>query len=402
MAMLLAGELLKSGHGSHTRVRAGKDAGGCAAVSATPCEAGDAPLPDKVIHYLLCKLEALGLEQCAGGSSRHLFDELPFRPDIVLSHTMRADLMRIEDLYRLCRHAPLIWTLHDMWAFTGHCAYSFDCLRWQRGCGNCPYPDVYVPLRYDLSRLNLWRRRHQYRRISRLLPDRLHLVCPSQWLTGCVQKSIAGDLPVHHIPYGIDTAVFTPFTDHQRRNARSRLGISHSAFTVLFSANLGKRNPFKDYATFAAAARLLKQAVPSCCVLAAGDPEADREDTGIVSLGRVPSPEDMAAVYNCADVFVHATKADNFPVSVLEAMACGVPVVGTAVGGVSEQIEHGRTGFLTGPGDAGAIVRALRRLYGHQDERRRAGAAGAEKVRASYRLERMVDDYLRLCETVLT
>jgi len=132
---------------SHMRTMAGRPVPGGPAVSCTPFDYGSMGLFRKADHYLRSKAQTFGLEQCASQASAHILERLPFVPDLIHAHILRGDLLRIEDLKRLCSFAPVIWTLHDMWAFTGHCAHSFDCTRWQTGCGKCPHLDIYVPLR---------------------------------------------------------------------------------------------------------------------------------------------------------------------------------------------------------------------------------------------------------------
>ncbi len=399
IARTLTGALPERGAAAHMRVMAGQTVQEGTPVSAIPYE--DRPgFFSKAVWYLLSRVQDAGLEQSARPASRNVLEGLPFAPDVLHGHILR-DLIRLEDLERLCRRAPVVWTLHDMWAFTGHCAHAFECNRWQAACGSCPRLDVYVPLPRDFSRINLWRRKRLYRRIAARHPGRLHLVCPSQWLGAQVEKSIARDLPVSVIPNGIDTEVFSAQGDRSALR-RKRAIPDDGGLVVLFAAHQGEKNPFKDFGAFAEAARELKAGGGRLHFVVVGDRQAggSRVPDG-VSLGYITSDAQMAEVYSCADVYVHAARGEVFGLTVAEAMACGVPVVGTRVGGIPELIEDGRTGILTEPGDPSSLARAVRRLQEDPGLRRQMGSAGAQRARELFSAGRMVQQYLALYERLL-
>ncbi len=401
IAFLLASGLKNRGVHSHIRIRSGVECDTTGFVSPTPFDPRSMSIMQKIPHFILSKLQNAGIEQCASWSSKHLLDKLPFTPDIILGHTLRTDLIRLEDLYRISK-VPMVWTLHDMWAVTGHCAYPLDCTKWQRNCRKCPYPDIYVPVAHDMSILNQWRRKIIFKKIARSKEARLHLVSPSRWLKNQLSKSIARDVPVHVINYGIDTDLYHPLPEEQRLSLRNKLHIPENAFVVLHAAHKGKSNPFKDYDTFAKAMQILEQSAPKDFYII----EVGNEDNGTAvpdgrNFGLLYDQQQMMEIYNCADVFIHTTNADNLPVAILEAMACGVPVIGSRIGGVPEEIEDGRTGFVVDPQTPKAITDAVVWLAEHADEHALFGKAGRQKAEKHFAIERMLDDYLSLCEHIL-
>src|ERR671938_1409562 len=137
--------------------------------------------------------------------------------DVVQLYNLHGSYFSFTALPSLTRSRRVFWVLQDQWAMTGHVSYSFDCERWRRGCGECPYLTVYPPLSRDTTAF-LWRlKRAVYGR------SRLTLVVPSRWLERMVRESpLLERFPVHRIPRGIDATVFAPGSQAE---ARRRLGL---------------------------------------------------------------------------------------------------------------------------------------------------------------------------------
>jgi glycosyltransferase involved in cell wall biosynthesis len=168
-----------------------------------------------------------------------------------------------------------------------------------------------------------------------------------------------------------------------------------------------RKNPFKDYRTLRDALGRLSQTSRSreLLLLAVGDDDAAPERVGDAAVRFVPfvaDPGKMAAYYAAADVYVHAALADTFPTTVLEALACGTPVVATAVGGVPEQVNDGETGLLAPPGDAAALSAALARLLGDDAMRRRLGETAAEDARRRFDQDTQCDRYFDWYRQILS
>jgi glycosyltransferase involved in cell wall biosynthesis len=110
----------------------------------------------------------------------------------------------------------------------------------------------------------------------------------------------------------------------------------------------------------------------------------------------------MAQYYQAADVYVHAAKSDTFPTAVLEALACGLPVVATAVDGISEQIEENRSGFLVQAGDADAMANRVIHLLLNERLHTSMGTAAAEIASRSFGVQRQAQTYLDWYEQILS
>ena len=221
-----------------------------------------------------------------------------------------------------------------------------------------PDLDIYPAVPHDATAWNWRRKRAIFAR------SRLYVATPCQWLLDRVAQSILAPAVIEGrvIPNGVPTEVFYP---GDRRAARVALGLPLDQPVLLMAANGLKQNVFKDYQTLRAAlGHLADTATAPIQVIALGETAAD-EHIGQVHLQFAPhtlDPRRVADYYRAADLYLHAARAETFPNTILEAMACGTPVIATAVGGIAEQVEAGVTGLLVAPGDARAMAGGIRFL----------------------------------------
>jgi glycosyltransferase involved in cell wall biosynthesis len=332
----------------------------------------------------------MGIEDFDYPETRRVFRHLSTGPQLVHGHNLHGGYFDLRCLPWLSSRYPTVLTLHDEWLLTGHCAYTLGCQRWQTGCGQCPALETYPAVGRDATSFNLRRKRSIYQQ------SRLYLATPSRWLMERAESSILSSaiLGRRVIPYGIELNVFCP---GNREEAKHRLGIRGNALVVLCLANRGRANPFKDFETIEGAIARIGSSQPSreLIFLCVGQ-EAPTEWVGrtrVISTAYTAAREEVADYYRAADLFVHAAKTDNFPLTILEAMACGLPVVATAVGGIPEQVDDGETGWLVPPRDAETLATRISQLIEQPDTREAMGRAGAEKAAIAYSLERMVQQY---------
>ena len=313
------------------------------------------------------------------------------KPDIVHCHNLHGGYFDLRLLPWLSRQVPLILSLHDAWLLSGHCAHSFACERWKTGCGHCPDLTIYPAIRQDATGENWRRKREIYAR------SRLYVSTPSRWLMNKVEGSMLAPAVVDArvLPNGVDLSIYHPA---EQQAARAALGIPSEAKVLLTTGVMIHRNIWKDFSTLRQAVKMASEQLPGqdlLLIVLGEDAPAERVDR--VEICYVPYQKDpwkVARYYQAADIYVHAARADTFPTSVLEAMACGTPVVATAVGGILEQVEEPQTGFLVSVGDAQEMAFRITQLLTDEVLKARMGFQAAERAKHQFNFDQQVDAYL--------
>ncbi len=274
-------------------------------------------------------------------------------PDVVNVHNVHGAAWRPTILDAIPPQSRILWTLHDMWSMTGRCAYAYDCRQFVTGCtATCPTPQEYPPLAPALIRSSWLERGAVLRRHRDAIA-----VAPSRWLAQEAKAGLWRDHDVAVIPYGVPADEYLPV---DRSTARQALGIHPEGRIIAVMADdLTDRR--KGWRYLEGALRALT--FPRLTVLLVGG-HAPREPLPnghvALALGRVDHPHLKRAVLGAADCFVHPAPVDNLPNVVLEALACGVPTVAFAIGGLPDMVRPGTTGFLASEVSAEALAEALR------------------------------------------
>ncbi|NTU78071.1 MAG: glycosyltransferase [Chloroflexales bacterium] len=315
-----------------------------------------------------------------------------WRPDVIHAHNLHGDYFDLSALAELSGQIPVVWTLHDTWAFAGHCGYFIDCERWRSGCGSCP--DLRRPpaISADRTAENWRRKREIYAR------SRIAVATPSRWLMGLVEQSILRPVEAQVIPYGVATDIYRP---GDRAAARAALGLPADAFlAMLIAFNATTSNPYKDVTTIRRAvadARARPAGRPVHLIYVGRSEEASSGQDHYT--GYISDPRRLALYYQAADVLLHAAAVDNYPCVIQEALACGTPVIATAVGGIPEQLRPGETGLLVPRGDASGMAEAIHTLRA-APERLAALQRATAADHWPYPLERQTARYLEWFEAL--
>jgi glycosyltransferase involved in cell wall biosynthesis len=270
-----------------------------------------------------------------------------------------ADFLDYHTLPQLTARVPVVWTFHDMNAFTGGCHYSGTCERYTAQCGACPQLKT-SSAENDMTRRILHRKQRIFARIS---PDRFTIVCPSRWLAREAGRStLCQRFHAHVIPNGVDPLDYYPI---ERMEARRRLNLPARARIVLFVAE--QIEDLRKGFRFLLKAIDAIRSIPRLLLVTLG-----RGDTSFLTgplfrhLGPIQDISDMRSAYSAADVFAIPSLQDNLPNTVLESMACGTPVAGFDAGGVGEAVIDGQTGLLAATGDDTAFAINLRSILEDQ------------------------------------
>lgn len=289
------------------------------------------------------------------------------------------------------RDTLIVWTLHQMGPFTGGCHYSQNCRRFEQSCGKCQYLSPGDDSR-DAS-YQVWKAKKAV--YDRVPAKQLAVVAPSRWMAGCAaNSSLFARHKVHVIPYGLDLDTFRP---HDRSLSRRLLGVPDSARVLLYVSQFDRMNPHKGFVHLERAISQLSGNRDLLCV-AVGPANGESTISGVhlIETGSIEQEWIMPLIYSAADLLVVPSMEDNFPNVILEASACGIPVVGASVGGIPEMIEHGRTGLLVPRGDADAIASAAQLILGDAETRGRMGRAAREKCEREFSMRTQVERYLEL------
>jgi glycosyltransferase involved in cell wall biosynthesis len=333
----------------------------------------------------------MGHEDFDFPESARLLELPPRTPDVVHLHNLHGAYFDVRRLPELSAARPTILTLHDCWWLTGHCAYPLDCERWRTGCGECPYLDIYVPIRGDQSAANCKVKR------DALAASRLELATPSRWLMRLAEDAgvIGENIEARVIPNGVDTTVYRP---GDKSAARDALGLPQDRRIITFAGRALDESPYKGFSTLADAIRILaaRAGTPDLLFLAIGS-DAPPENIGRCELHSLPFTENSAEVaryYQAADLYVHPARAENLPLAIIEAMACRTPVSASNVGGIPEIIDDGSSGLLFPSGDAAALAEAIAELLASEARREAMSEAALRSVAARFTLGMQVDAYL--------
>lgn len=264
----------------------------------------------------------------------------------------------------LIRDKPAVFTMHDMWALTGHCSYSYDCERWKIGCGQCPYPDSHPAIKRDSTRIEWKLKDWTYSQLN------LKIICPSKWMAEKAQQSpLINHFPIHHIPLGINTDIFQPLDTQQ---CRSQLGIPLDKKVLLFAA-VNLSNYRKGGDLLIKALHNLPKSLKTETVLLVFGKETemitDSIDIPVYHLGYLSDDRSKAVAYSAADLFLFPTRADVLGLVSIESQACGTPVVSFKVGGVSEHVRPGITGYLAEPENCQDFCNGIIQLLEDEDLR---------------------------------
>jgi glycosyltransferase involved in cell wall biosynthesis len=312
--------------------------------------------------------------------------------DLLHLHNLHGDYFNPYSLLLLSAVKPLVWTLHDMQAITGHCAHAFSCERWKTGCGQCPDLTTYPRLAVD-STARLWRDKQQlYQQIN------LQLVTPSVWLQNKVAASMLGNKPCITIHNGVDSRIFQPL---DKSGVRSALGIPETAVIIGGAAHEGVfANPWKGGAYTVAALEALDASSIDWYFLNIGDGSASPHPR-VVNIPFVENESDVAKLLASLDIFIFPSLAENCPLVVLEAMACGIPVIAFAVGGVPELVRDGVDGAVVAYRDKDQFNQALLRFCHSAAQRHEMGSHGRARIMEQFSMEVVGNRYLELYQQVL-
>lgn len=309
-------------------------------------------------------------------------------PDIVNLHWINNGFMNINNLPKIDK--PIVWTLHDMWPFTGGCHYAGDCTDYKDGCGNCP--QLGSKRERDLSYKGFKKKQKIYSKTD------LNIVVLCKWMEECVKESILlSDSNITRIPNGLDTDMFRPI---EKDIAREILGLPKDRKIVLFGAMNSTSDKRKGFEYLKEALDILSKKEKDLLLVVFGssyDKDIEKLPFETKFLGRLNDDQTLALAYSSASVFVAPSKEDNLPNTILESFACSTPCVSFDIGGFPDMIEHKVNGYLAKHFNTKDLAKGIQYCLNKEG----MGKKGMEKVMREYTLEVQAKRYVGFYEQLI-
>lgn len=310
-------------------------------------------------------------------------------PDVIHLHNIHGYYLNYRLLFEFLSKTdtPIIWTLHDCWPFTGHCAY-FDfvkCEMWKKGClPPCPYKKSY-PTAYwfDRSKENWELKRDCFNSVKNVT-----IVPVSEWLGNLVKESYLAKFPIKVIHNGVDIELFKPMSEVEEM--RLKYGIQGKRIL------LGVANIWNRRKGMADLIELRKQLSEDFIIVLVGVSEEQKKNLpiGMIGIKRTHNQRELAQLYSMAEMLINPTYEDNYPTTNLEAMACGTPVLTYKTGGSPEAVTS-ETGWVVDQGDINVMANIIASLPVDNEKMRNECRKRAEK---HFDKKICFDEYIRLYE----
>lgn len=317
-----------------------------------------------------------------------------FNANVINLHWVGWEFLRIEDLERF--QVPLVWTLQDMWPFTGGCHYTQECDRYTNSCGACP--QLRSDKESDLSQWVWHRKAKAWKDIN------LTVVAPSSWMAKCAtSSSLFGNRRVEVIPFCLDTEQYKPINRHK---AREHLNLPQDKQLVLFGAISATADRRKGFHLLLPALQNLSKSGwrdrIELVVFGSSEPQ-NPVDLGFKAhyLGSLSDDLSLAQVYSAADVMIVPSLQESFGQTGSESLACGTPVIAFDGTGLKDIVEHQQNGYLAYPFDVEDLAKGIAWVLDNEERHSKLCSQAREKAEREFALEIQARRYLSLYAELL-
>ena len=312
--------------------------------------------------------------------------------DIVHFHNLHGLYFNLETIIKISKLKLIVWTLHDMWSITGHCAHSLDCEKWQTVCNKCDYLNIYQKIFWDNSKY-LWQKKKEiYNKC-----DNLNIITPSLWLKNKLEKSILKDHNINLIHNGIDVGKFKKYN---KKETRQELNLPFNKMIILTLADGGHENNWKGWQYTEKLIKYFKSN-KDILFLNIGSNE-EKEEGNIRFIKYVKDKNILAKYYSASDIFLFSSIAENSPLVILEAMSCGLPIVSFDVGGVKGVLEHKKNGYIAKYKNSDDLIRGIKYILNlSKEEIKKIENLNNFKIKNNFSLDIMTEKYLEFYNRIL-
>ena len=339
---------------------------------------------DVNLHGAVSRLTDKHAFYSTGATKRFIRWVEEYRPDVVHLHNLHGYYLNIELLFDYLKKSgvPVVWTLHDCWAFTGHCSHfsSAACEKWKTGCYDCPQKGEYPKSFWkDNSAWNYQRKRELFTSL-----DNMTVVTPSEWLAAVTRKSFLGKYPVVPISNGIDLEELRPVES----DFRARYGLEGKKIALGVASIWEKRKGLQE---LIALSEVLEE---DWRVVVGGltDQQKAEVPPNIAGISRTNSVQELAQIYTAADVYVNVSVEETMGLTTAEALACGTPAVVYNATAVPECVDD-TCGIVVFHGEIQALAEAVNRISADPESCRKC--AGRFDKHRQY--EKYIDLYHQCC-----
>jgi len=310
--------------------------------------------------------------------------------DILHLHFINSEMLSIKDIAKIKK--PVVWTFHDSWAFCGAEHY-------QNGMDDEAYIKDYMPHPYKGFNINRWmlQRKKRYWKNSRF-----YIVAPSQWETACAQKSnLFCNNNFSTVPNCLDTNTFKPI---DKQIAREILNLEKDKTYILFGAFGGISNTIKGGNLLIEALKIFSERYDKTDVEllvfgASRQPDFPALNMPVHFLGKISDETTMSLIYNSANVMLVPSKMDNLPQTATESVSCGIPIVCFNVGGLTDIVEHKKTGYIANRFDTAEFAEGINWILNETDCELLSKRA-REKALIDYDEIKCVKSYSKIYENI--
>ena len=314
--------------------------------------------------------------------------------DIIHLHWINQGYFSIKTFKRLARlNKPIVWTLHDMWAFTGGCHYSGGCEKFISECKNCP--SLIFSSENDFSNKIFANKILTYKSLD------LNVVTCSKWLAEEAKKSyLFQNKKITTIPNAIDPGIYKPL---DKNIAREKLGLPKNKNLILFGT-MNLKETRKGFVYLKKALKTINNNLKDNTELFVFGSSNAKDLDGInlkaSFLGRISDTDKLVCCYNAADVFVSPSIEDNLPNTVMESLSCGIPVIAFNIGGMPDMIDHKTNGYLAEPRDHISLAEGILWIIQNQGVKETLSFNARKKVLENFIPEKIADMYLNFYKSL--